>query len=380
MLSPPSGGGNLTVRLTFLAAVLLVAGCETLSFYSQAARGQWQVLNRAEPVSEVISAPGLSEETKRQLALAQEALVFAEQHLRLDVGKRYRRYADLERTAVVWNVFAAQPLDLGGKRWCYPVAGCTSYRGFFREAAAHRYARRMVERGWETYVGAVPAYSTLGWFDDPILSTFIHWPEPDLVSLLFHELAHGRIWVKDDVSFNEGFASFVGEAGLRAWMGRRYEARVYEDYLERRKGQRQFRQFLVRAKTELTSLYARTDLNHEEKLAGKEELIAAVLACYDTHRSALGGGRFDTLMHERFNNAYLVSVGTYEDRVPAFRVLFEQSDGWEDFYRRVEALADLEVTHRERELSSLEDEKHQHTDDTRPDEVHCEAFPGHGAD
>lgn len=383
MVSSPSDAGNLTaaaVRVCVGGLLLLVlAGCESMAFYSQAVRGQWMVLSRAEPVSEVMAAPDTDATTRKQLALTQRALEFAEQHLTLEVGKRYRRYTALQDSAVVWNVFAAQPLNLSGRRWCYPIAGCTSYRGFFREAAAREYAGRLKDSGWEVYVGAVPAYSTLGWFDDPLLSTFIHWPEPDLVNLLFHELAHTRVWVKDDVAFNESFASFVGARGMRDWLQRENRQVLSEDYRRRAADGRRLQQLVLKAKSELNRVYT-LDVSDEEKLTRKSALMAALRNCYARNRDQLGGGRFDRLVHDEFNNAYLVSVGTYNNFVPVFRALYDQAEGWADFFDRVDTLADLPVDERNDALSGLQDEIGEHADDSGADEIDCSAFPGHGAD
>ena len=205
--------------------MLAAAGCQTLGYYSHAALGQLRVLSARQPVSRVLARlettrgndPGAAALHAR-LTLSQELLTFAEDELALEVGGRYRSYADLQRPAVVWNLFAAPPLSLTPYQWCYPLVGCTPYRGFFNADYARRRAAVLKQRGFETYVGPVAAYSTLGWFDDPLLSTFIDYPEPALAELLFHELAHGAVWLPGDVAFNESFATFVGRRGAASWL------------------------------------------------------------------------------------------------------------------------------------------------------------------
>ena len=180
-----------SAAIYLLGAILcfLLAGCDTLSFYGQAAKGQIQILRTKVPVEDLLSQTEIDDKLRAQLLLSQEIVDFADTHIGLSGGGRYRSYVDLQREYVVWNVFAAQPYRMEGKSWCYPIVGCAPYRGYFAEDAAQQLASELQQLGYETYIGPVPAYSTLGWFKDPILSSFIHWPAPDLASLLIHELA-----------------------------------------------------------------------------------------------------------------------------------------------------------------------------------------------
>ena len=295
-------------------------------------------------VTEVISSTETDAATKAQLELSQEILSFAVEHMSMSVGKRYRKYVALDQPYVVWNVFAAKNNSTEGYTWCYPVVGCAPYRGFFAQADAEQLARSLAEEGLQTYLGGVPAYSTLGWFDDPLLSTFLHWPEPDLVNLLLHELAHGEVWAESDVVFNESLASFVADEGLAQWASA--HERSFPGYHLRQKEWQRFQGLLLRLKHALQTDY--------EAGGDGERIYQAFRQCYNEARPSLGNGRFDELVEERLNNAYLVSVATYADLKPAFAELYRrENQNWSEFFRAANALADLAQEERDLAVSRL---------------------------
>lgn len=340
----------------------LLGGCDTLQFYHQAVWGQLQLLQARTPLEEVVAGTEVDAEVRAQLQVAQEILAFGEASLGLDPDGRYSSYVHLDRKYVVWNVFAADPFALDGQRWCYPVVGCAPYRGYFKEASALSAAHKYAAKGLETYVGGVPAYSTLGWFDDPILSTFIRWQSPELANLLLHEMAHSKVWVNDDVAFNESFAEFVGNRGSQAWLESKADGQAWQAGQQRREVRRNFRGFALAAKTYLERVYAAsaTDSSADGTTARsgspvkqKTQAMAEIQACYQAHRAVLGAGRYDRLMQNNFNNAFLVSVGTYSDWLPAFASLFEETDRrWDQFFVEVENLAALPMDQRSRSLAS----------------------------
>lgn len=343
-----------------LLALLLLSGCETLGFYRQAVWGQLALLGARTPVSKVLVAAETPEPVKQRLRKVEQILQFAEQALHLPIDGRYDSYVALPRDYVVWNVFAAEPLSMAGDRWCYPVVGCAPYRGYFSEDAARRIAERYAQRGFEVYVGGVSAYSTLGWFDDPVLSTFVTWPDSELANLLFHELAHGRVWVASDTTFNESFASFVAEQGLRQWHESKGEQTAWQAWQERVDEWQSFQRFLLQAKSRLSEVYA-SSMPRQQKLTAKAAVVASFRDCYARHRGRLGAGRFDKAMAEYFNNAFLLSVGTYADWLPGFAVLFAQAgENWEVFYERVEQLAAGSLQERKAYLTEVLDSAQQH--------------------
>lgn len=374
----------LAALLLMVSGVLATAGCQTVSYYSHAVAGQWRMLADREPVPEVLAELAARRDHDpeaallyRRLSYSQRVLDFAEHELLLDVGRRYRTYVDLQRPAVVWNVFAAPPLSLEPYRWCYPIVGCAPYRGYFDPVRAERQARGLADRGLETYVGPVAAYSTLGWFADPLLSSFVTWPEADLAALLFHELAHTEVWVAGDVAFNESFATFVGRRGLLEWLRREGREDLLAEYRQRLAERRRLLDLLGRVRGALEAVYA-SDRSREDKLRAKAEVLTAAGACYQRSRGLLGGGRYDDLMGG-LDNARLVSVATYEDLVPGFEALFESVDGrWEAFYDRVRALGRLDEAARREALAGSGHQQVAHAgDDHHTHEIECQALAGH---
>ncbi len=353
--------------LALAAAVVLaalVASCGSVRYYSQAVWGGADVLVKRKPIDRLLE-PGrarvLAASTRERLSLSQEIRDFASRELGLPDNRSYRSYADLGRPYAVWNVVAAPRLSLEPKTWCYPFAGCAAYRGYFNERAARRHGDRLAADGYDVRVGGVAAYSTLGWFADPVLNTFLDYADADLAALIFHELAHQVVYVKDDSAFNESFATAVEVEGVRRWLrslGRDEELAAFESGRRRR---RDLNRYLLEARTELEAIYGSED-SDERKLARKAELFRALPSRYRSElvpawraagddaggESNLGGWL------SRLNNADLVSVATYNDLVPAFRALLESSGGsFPAFYAEVERLAGLEPDERRRALDSL---------------------------
>ena len=355
-------------RVLALAAAVVLAGlvasCGSVRYYSQAVWGGADVLVKRKPIDRLLEsgrAQVLSAATRERLQLSQEIRDFASRELALPDNRSYRSYADLGRPYVVWNVVAAPRLSLEPKTWCYPFAGCAAYRGYFSERAALRHGDRLAADGYDVRVGGVAAYSTLGWFADPVLSTFLDYAEADLAALIFHELAHQVVYVKDDGAFNESFATAVEIEGVRRWLrslGRDEELATFESARRRR---RDLNRYLLEVRAELESIYGSDD-SDERKLARKAELFRSLPSRYRRElvpawREAGDGAGGESNLGEwlsRLNNADLVAVATYNDLVPAFRALLEVSgDSFPAFYAEVERLGALEPEERRRALDSL---------------------------
>ena len=339
--------------LPLLLLVLSVGGC-SLGYYWQAATGHQQLMSQRQPVEGLVADTSTPAELAARLELTGEILDFAHNELGLPDNGSYRHYADIERDYVVWNVFAAPPLSLDARRWCYPVAGCVSYRGYFREEAARDFAGGLAARGDDVYVGGATAYSTLGRFKDPLLSTMLELPDYRLAGLLFHELAHQRFYLPGDSSLNESFASAVEQAGLLLWLETRGAAADYcryHDWLRRRA---EVNTVLDQARSRLRELFA-TDLSDADKLAAKREILATLQADYLRLRESWGGPPyFDGWFGPQLNNAMLGALSTYESYVPAMHGLLAAEQGdFERFYGRVEALAKLPAEEREAALAAL---------------------------
>ncbi|TAK83218.1 MAG: aminopeptidase [Betaproteobacteria bacterium] len=307
--------------------LLLASGCESMQYYASAIGGHFNVMLAARPVETWLADPGTPAKLKERLELARRIRDFATRELALPENGSYYSYADLHRPYVVWNVYAAPVFSIEARRECFPFTGCVSYRGFFSEQDARRYAERLHAEGNDVYVGGVPAYSTLGWFDDPLLSTFILYPDAQLARLLFHELAHQVAYARDDTTFNESFAVVVEEEGVRRWL--RAEGRM-ADLEAFRAAQARKRQFAARieaARTRLAAIYA-SDAPRDEKLKQKAEEFARLRAEYGP------------IVPAEPNNAFLVSISVYTQLVPEFERLLAQAGGrLPEFYAEVRELA-----------------------------------------
>jgi predicted aminopeptidase len=313
--------------LVALLLAALVAGCESLSYYSQAIGGHFQLLAAARPIDDWLADPATPTDLKSRLETAQRIREFASRDLHLPANRSYTSYADLGRRYAVWNVFAAPEFSVDPKPECFPFTGCVAYRGFFSEEEAQQYAERLRKQGYDVYVGGVLAYSTLGWFDDPLLSTFIRYPEAQVARLVFHELAHQLVYAKNDTTFNESFAVTVEEEGVRRWLEAQHRSAELEAF---RAGQQRKREFYARVKEtreRLKTIYA-SHLPAEQMLEQKRGEFARLHAAYPTAVPA------------EPNNAFLVSVALYTELVPAFERLLAASGGNLDrFYARARELA-----------------------------------------
>ena len=347
---------HTTRRLAYLAIAVLATGVAVQlggCYYMQAVGGQLDLLKRREPITDVLADPALSAEARRKLELVVEARQFASDELGLPDNKSYQSYADLERDYVVWNVFAAGEFELTPVTWCFPVVGCVAYRGYFAEEAAKKYASRLEDKGYDVRVSGVPAYSTLGRFDDPVLNTMLGWSDAGLISTLFHELAHQRLFIKNDTTFNESFATAVEEAGLERWLERRPDSID----LERHRAGRQYRAeqtaLAEAAKRDLAAIYA-SGLDVDAMRAAKAERLQALTdaaRALARDRGFAPGG----WLSPPLNNASLLPVSLYRGRLDAFRALLaECGQNLECFYTRCEELGQLEPDERHAALDALE--------------------------
>ena len=323
------------LRLVLLILITtLLPGC----YYLQAAKGQWDLTRKREPIAEVLAAADTSPELAARLRLVQEARQFSIDELELPDNKSYRTYADIERDYVVWNVFAAPEFSMEARTWCFPVAGCVSYRGYFSKEDAQRQARQLADKGYDVAVGGVAAYSTLGKFDDPLLSTMMSGDDTRLVGVLFHELAHQVLYVKGDSGFNESFATAVEEFGVRRWLETRGNAGDVEKYLQRRQLRQDLMALVAEVRDTLQVVYE-SAASDDKKREIKRKRLARLAADVAVLLEASGRDPASWLSAE-LNNARLVSMTLYEGRLPEFRALFDKCEQRiECFYAEARALA-----------------------------------------
>ena len=338
-----------------LLAVLALTGCTTVGYYAQSVTGHLGLMYRARPIETVIAAPDTEPRLAARLRTALDVRGFASDALALPANASYRRYVELDRRFVVWNVVAAPELSLVPRRWCFPVAGCLSYRGYFSESAAAAYAGGLESEGWDVTVAGVRAYSTLGWFADPLLSSMIDLPEHHLTGLVFHELAHQRLYVPGDTEFNESFAVVVEREGVRRWI----EAAGRADLTERHRiaagRQAAFLALLRGVRGDLEAVYA-SSRSDTEKRAAKAERIERLRARYAALRAGWKDGPvYDAWFERGVNNAAIALVSTYDRWVPALQALLAGCGGdFRAFYRAADALAALAPAARRTRLEALE--------------------------
>jgi predicted aminopeptidase len=311
-------------------SVLALSGCETLSYYGQALGGHFAIVSGAQPVAKVLADPAVAPALKRRLELAGAIRDYASRELKLPDNGSYRSYTDIGRPHAVWNVVAAPEFSLRAVQSCFPVAGCVAYRGFYDKGAADQHAHEMRAMGRDVVVYGVAAYSTLGWFDDPLLSTFIAFPEAELARLVFHELAHQLVYAKGDSTFNESFAVAVEREGVRRWLAARGREAEMVGFLEREARREEFGARMEAVRVTLGTLYD-TGLAPEAMRGRKREVLAAL-------RPLLA--RMPAFEGQEPNNALLASYATYTDLVPVFDKLLAEARGdLPAFYARSKAFA-----------------------------------------
>jgi predicted aminopeptidase len=329
---------------------MLLAGCE-ISYYGHLLRGEVSLLHRRVPIAEVLSDSKSDAHLQARLRLVQEAREFSVSHLDLPDNGSYTLYADVGRPFVVWNVFATPEFSLAGQEWCHPFVGCLQYRGYYDEQRARAKAGELRVEGLDVHVGGIAAYSTLGWFDDPVLNTMMGWTDDHLIETLFHELAHQVLYMKGDTAFNESFATFVGEEGARQFRAARSEP-APDPLIARRR--QQFLELLMDARQRLEALYA-MPLPTVEMREAKRKEFDALRARYAVLRAEWGGyAGYDNWFKGDLNNAKLLPIGLYQRWVPAFARLYAESGRqWAKFYEAAKVLSELEDDARHSRLQAL---------------------------
>lgn len=372
-----AAGGLLGTVLLAVAAACTTSGCSTLAtlgaegssgssrssgslgYFAQAAAGHIDLLQRSRPVADWVADPATPTALRDRLLLSQRLRDFAISELKLPDNRSYRQYADLQRTAVVWNTVAAPELSLTLKTWCFPVVGCVGYRGYFTREPADALAAQLQAGGWETHVYGVPAYSTLGRTDwlggDPLLNTFLNWPEGELARLIFHELAHQVAYADDDTTFNESFATAVERIGGQRWLDRHTSPAEIQEYQALESRRQDFRELTGRYRDALQALYA-SNASEAKKRTDKAVLMSALRAEYLLLKVQRWNGfaGYDGWF-ARANNATLGVTAAYNDLVPEFERLFERSGGdFSRFFTEVKILAALPKPERRAKLGAPE--------------------------
>src|SRR5882724_9662624 len=347
-------GRKCVIALSLGVVLLALSGCQTFSFYKQAIKGQYELLAHRQPIDKLIADPQTESRLRQKLELLQKLRAFADHDLKLPVDGHYTKYVDVHRPFVVWNVEAAPEFSMEPKAWWYPLVGSLEYRGYFSEQKANEYANALRKKGYDVYVGGVEAYSTLGWFKDPALNTFIFNIEPDLAETVFHELGHQRVFARGDTDFNEAFATTVGQEGAKRWLGAKEDQTASEKYLAEIQHTREFAALIAATREQLEAIYG-DERNEEGKVKAtartreippllrehKKRILDQLQQKYVQLKQRWGGeSDYDPWFARQVNNAKLNSVAAYYDLVPGFEHLLALNGGdLEKFYQAVERLA-----------------------------------------
>ncbi len=330
-------------RLFAVAALLGLSSCSTVRFYSQALRGQTEILGKARPVAKVLADPKTKPLLKEKLRTVEDIRAYAQSHLSLPAEGQYERYTNLGRRYVVWVIYATPEFSLEAKRWWYPLVGSLKYRGFFTAELAEKEAAKLRTEGLDVYVGGVEAYSTLGYLKDPLLNTFIGRSDSALAELIFHELTHQRIYLAGDTDFNEALATVVGREGTRRWLrvrGRLTELAKYEKDI---RVEEEFVREVLQTREELKTVYEASYPDDTARRQAKQTTLDRLRARLGAMNRRHGGSlKIDRWYQKPVNNARLNTLSTYNSLVPAFETLLRESGGDIDvFLKRMEALRGL---------------------------------------
>jgi predicted aminopeptidase len=344
-------------------ALVSLSGCSDVAYYWQAGMGQWEILSKRRSIEEVLADPGVDGDTKAKLEMVLRAQAFGRESLALAEESQFRYYADLGRPFVSWNVVASQAYAIREYAHCFLIVGCLGYRGFFAKPDAEAFAEGLAQEGYDVLVRPVRAYSTLGWFDDPVLNTFLRGGELRLISTIFHEQAHTLLFIKGDTAFNESFATFVEEEGVRRYLAGRGEkgAALLRRYGAWNGDKRRFREIVLTGRRRLETLYA-SGKAREEMAGEKRRLFEQMREDYQKQKKSFRIASYDGWFDRPLNNAHLVGVQHYRSWVGAFRALFQrEGQDFLRFYQAARELSELPRAEREAKLDRLEKETLAHS-------------------
>lgn len=343
------------IRITFLIlSALTVSACSSFGYYLDLMEGHSELLEQQKPIVDILADKDIEPKLRELLQTSQIIRDFSSKELLLPENDSYRMYADLNRRYAVWNVVAAKELSVKAKKWCFLFVGCLSYRGYFSKKDATSYAEKLKKEGYDVYVAGANAYSTLGWFDDPLLNTMMYKSEARRAGIIFHELAHQRIYIDDDSAFNEAFATTVEEEGIRRWLQKNQKNDKYETYLENKKRNSELNLLLQASREKLKELY-KSKLTNEEKHKSKKRIFSLMKQHYQKLKKSWGGyDAYDDWMAQDLNNAHLSLIATYNNLVPGFKaILNSEGNDLEKFYLAIEQLGKLTQQDRNNKLMQL---------------------------
>lgn len=343
------------MRFISLFLVLLLSGCAELQYYGHAASGQLDVLSKRRSIPDVVKDPNTEPNVVQKLKAVERMHDFAISDLALPDSESFRSYSDVGRPYVLWNVFATPELSLETKQWCYPFFGCLGYRSYFEKAYAESIASELAQQGWDVHIAPSPAYSTRGFFADPIYNPMLRYDDLTLAGILFHELAHEKIYFKNDSELNESFAVAIQDEGIKRWLVQEQRPQYYSEYILSQQRDKQFVKLLLKYRSTLKTLYHSEKTDNEKRLQ-KKRILGLLKEAYFELRKKWGGYTgFDHWFNKPLNNARLAPVGTYQGHAAIFTALLEKyNNQLPAFYDYVEKLSELPVKQRREKLKKTQ--------------------------
>ena len=332
----------MSIRILFLTSIILLTGCNSMSYYSQAIKGHLDLVSREQPIDVLLESEQTDPALKAKLRTALEARAFATAEIGLLDNDSYKTYADLQRPYAVWNVIAAPKYSVQADKWCYFIVGCLSYRGYFAKEEALRHADELKAQGKDVMVSGAAAYSTLGWMDDPLLNTIVNRSESSMIGIIFHELAHQVIYIDGDTAFNEAFAMAVEYEGLRRWYSSKNNVAAYDAYRNKKNQQAMIYQKLQAVRSELDIIYQQS-LADDVKQQRKQAVFTELKLWYQQWRIEHSYDGFDNWMQQDLNNAHLVLIATYQELVPDFEAVLSSVKGnMQAYYDIIQSMRNLD--------------------------------------
>lgn len=339
--------------LILFVFLFLGYNCSSISYYGHNIHGHFSMLSKRVPIDELLAEDSKSaHELKRKLRLALKIREFAAKELDLPNHGSYQHYVALKKPYIKWNVIAAPELSIKPKLWCFFVVGCVSYRGYYTEQAARTFAKKVQAQGYDTYISGAIAYSTLGWFDDPLLSTMMQWSDFRMAEFIIHELAHQKLYIKHGQDFNEAFATMVAQYGVEKWSRTQQKPEQWRKYLKGKQKEKEFIQLALSTRNELESLY-QSDKSDADKRQHKKAIFGKM---YERYQQQLKAGKVRKLekWFKNLNNAKFTILASYQRYVPAFLALFSQHQGkLTAFYQAVKQLGKQSQETRRTKLEQL---------------------------
>jgi predicted aminopeptidase len=310
-------------QMTILFIVFLLSGCASINYYSQSIRGQFEVLQKRQKINDILKENNISDTLRSKLNTVLLLKKFSIQQLGLPKNNSYLSYTDLERHYVIWNIFATEEFSLESVKWCYLIVGCLSYRGYFSREEAQQYTKKLEEQGYDVYLGGVSAYSTLGWFDDPVLNTMLRWSDTRLATVMFHELAHQQLYIKNDTEFNEAYADTVAYIGVTKWLAQNPDKNLLKEYKQSQYQEKKFIDLIMHYKSILSDIYQSAEneaITRKQKKESLQQMTNEYLQISQTWKNNAYKKWFST----EINNAKLAAIITYRKYFPAFIELYEK--------------------------------------------------------